>query len=218
MKNVYRNMFLLWTFVLVWTGFQSVCITSKIGLIQVSYDVGNLLNTFIFLVADKVDPCKLPVWFWHSFSPVQSPGVEFSNKYVLLFVQYQKKINLLQRNVIHWFLQSICSVCTDQLWCPLKKINTFPDSCLFSIGIKALELFFEATGLATLRGYQYTEHLKRRRLPKQKTRSILPINPLWRLRTLLKTVLSYSELITDKPNWLNGILIVLSYNCQSKQV
>lgn len=154
------------------------------------------------------------MWFWHTCSPVQSPGVEFINIYVLLFVQLSEKINLLQRNPIH--LSS--SVCPNQLWCPPKKINTFPVSCLFSIGIKACELFFEAAGSAMLRGYQYTVHLKRRRLPKQNTRSILPINPLWHLRILLKTVLSYFELIADKPNWLDGILIVPSYNCQSKQV
>lgn len=173
-----------------------------------------------FLIIDKEDPCGVSVWFWLTCSPVQSPDVEFINIYVLLFIQLPDKINLLQRNNIHLTSQVfISSVCPDQLWCPLKKIKSkFPASCLFSIGIKACELYFEATGLAALRGYQYTEHLKRRRLPKQNTRSILPLNPLWRLRILLKTVLSYFELITDKPNWLNGILIVPSYNCQSKQV
>lgn len=174
--------------------------------------VYNVLNMY-FLITDKEEPCERSV-FWRTCSSVQSPGVEFINIYVLLFVQLSEKINLLQRNAV----SLSCSVCPNQLWCPLKKKNTFPVSCLFSVGIEACELFFEAAGSATLKGYQYTEHLKRRRLPKQNTRSILPINPLWRLRISLKTVLSYFELITDKPNWLNGILIVPSYNCQSKQV
>ncbi len=124
--------------------------------------VYNVLNMY-FLIADKEEPCERSPWFWRTCSSVQSPGVEFINVYVLLFVQLSEKINVLHRNAV----SLSCSVCPDQLWCPPKEINKFPVSCLFSVGIEARELFFEAAGSATLWGYQYTEHLKRRRLPKQ---------------------------------------------------